>query len=107
MNVVAQLKDNALSMNQLKALVGSVNADNAKWLVWNDLAKFQNYHDLMDKGAVVILLQIERPDAPKVGHFILLLDFGDHLEHFDSYGLTMEQELDITAEPHFTRIFKV
>lgn len=104
-NILDRLKNDALSITQLQLLVGPNNTADCRWLVWDDLAKFKNVYQLMEKGAVVILLQIETRNAPKVGHFICLIDHGHSIEHFDSYGLTMEEELALTHEAHLTRIF--
>jgi hypothetical protein len=105
-SIVEKLKDNALSFNQLQDLVGPRQTEECRWIVYDELTKFKRVSDLMNLGAAVILLQIESPRAPKVGHFILLLDHGSHYEHFDSYGLTMDQERKITEEHHLTNIFK-
>lgn len=104
--IIDQIKTNALSFPQLKDLVGPNQAKRVKWLLYDELVKFSNLYQLMDLGAVVVLLQIEAPRAPKVGHFIVLLDHGTHYEHFDSYGLTMDQETSITQEHHLTNLFK-
>lgn len=105
MDKLQNIEKNALSLEQLQKLVGSKIRNACRWLTWDELSKFDTAEDLMSLGAVVVLLQIETRHAPPVGHFILLLDHGDHIEHFDSYGLTMEQELNITQEHHLTRIF--
>jgi len=104
--IIDQIKTNALTFPQLKDLVGPNKAKTVRWLLYDELYKFNNLNQLMDLGAAVILLQIETPNLPKVGHFIVLLDHGNHYEHFDSYGLTMDQELKITQERHLTRLFK-
>ena len=105
MQILQTIEKDALTMDQLKKLVGANIANTCRWLTWDELTKFDTAEDLMSLGAVVILLQIETRHAPSVGHFILLLDQGNHYEHFDSYGLTMEEELGITQEHHLTRIF--
>lgn len=104
--IIQQIKDNSLSFDQLKALTGPNQASKCKWILYDQLKQFKDINDLMSLGAVVILLQIETPKASKVGHFIVLLDHGSHYEHFDSYGLSMDQELKITQEHHLTNIFK-
>lgn len=100
------LRSDALSILQLKDLVGPSNSKNTRWMEYDQLQEFQNLQDLMSLGSVVILLEIEAPRAPKVGHFVILLDHGSHYEHFDSYGLNMDEELKITQEHHLTNIFK-
>lgn len=104
--LIAKIKGNALNFQQLKGLVGPQQAAKCKWMIYDDLQHFQSIQELMSLGAACILLQIETPRAPSVGHFILMLDHGNHYEHFDSYGLSMDEELRITDEKHLTRIFK-
>lgn len=104
--IIQKIKDNALSFEQLKDLVGPKQAASCRWIEYDEIVKFKNIQELMDLGACVILLQIETPRAPKVGHFIVLLDHGSHYEHFDSYGLSIDQELRITDEHHLTNIFR-
>lgn len=105
--VLNSIKQNALTIQQLQDLVGHEEAAKCRWILYDQLKQYKNIQDLMSLGAVVILLQIERPHAPKVGHFILLLDHGNHYEHFDSYGLTMDEEIQITQEHHLTKIFQM
>lgn len=105
--ILQSIQSNALTFQQLKNLAGTENSRKCKWLLYDQLQQFKNIEDLMNLGAVIILLTIERPRAPKVGHFILLLDQGNHYEHFDSYGLNMDEELSITQEHHLTNIFKM
>jgi hypothetical protein len=88
--IIQKIKDNALTFNQLQDLVGPEQTKNCRWIVYDDLVHFKRVDELMNLGCVVILLQIETPRAPKVGHFIVLLDHGSHYEHFDSYGLTKQ-----------------
>lgn len=101
-----KIKDNALSIPQVQSLVGVNQAKQCRWIVYDDLQKFQTLEQVLSLGAVVILLQIEAPRAPKVGHFILMLDHGNHYEHFDSYGLNIDEELAITKEHHLTNLFR-
>jgi hypothetical protein len=103
---IQSLEKEDLSFEDLKRMMGPKWDAETRFLNWDELANYKLMSELMTKPAVIILLHIEGPHAPSVGHFILLLDFNDHLEHFDSYGLTMEEELAITHEQHLTRIFK-
>lgn len=104
--IIKKTESIALTFDQLQFLVGEKVTAQCKWIIYDDLKKFKNIEDLMSKGAVVILLQIERRDAPKVGHFIILLDHKTHYEHFDSYGLDIDEENSITNEHHLTNIFR-
>lgn len=105
-NIIDKLKSNALDIEQLKSMVGSQKASQCEWIIYDELKKFKSIEQLMSKGAVVILLQIETAHAPSVGHFVVLLNHKNHYEHFDSYGLTIDEELKITQEHHLTNLFK-
>lgn len=105
--IIQSVKSNALTFPQLKSLVGPRQASQCRWLMYDQLQEFNSIEQLMELGAVVILLQIESSSRNSVGHFILLLDHKTHYEHFDSYGLNMDEELRITQEKHLTRIFKM
>jgi len=106
MSVIDTLKSQALTFNQLQFYVGNRQTKRCRWITYDDLKRFRSIDELMELGAVVILLQIEKLNVPKVGHFIVLLDHGSHYEHFDSYGITMDEELELTKEHHLTNIFR-
>lgn len=58
--------------------------------------------NLLQTGAAIILMNIHGDGAiAPVGHWIALLMTPDGLEHFDSYGLTLDQELSVTHEEKF------
>ena len=105
--ILEHLKSNALSIPQLQELVGPQNSKKCRWILYDQLREFSDWQELMNLGAVVILLQIQGRNSSPVGHFILLLDHGSHIEHFDSYGFNMDEELSITHEqPYLTQLFK-
>lgn len=106
MSDIDYLKGQSLSFDELKFMMGHNQSKRCRFLLYDDLQNFKSVDELMALGAVIILLEIEAPRAPKVGHFICLLDHGTHIEHFDSYGLRMDEELDYTQERHQTMLFK-
>lgn len=105
-SLIDDLKGQTFGFQDLKNRLGLENSKHCRFLLYDDLQKFKTIENLMELGAVIILLQIETKDAPKVGHFVILLDHGNHYEHFDSYGLNMDEELSFTKERHLTQIFK-
>jgi hypothetical protein len=105
--IIKSLKYNALTFDQLRDMVGPTESKQCRWILYDDLARFKSLEQVLELGACVILLQIETPRAPKVGHFIVLLDHGNHYEHFDSYGLSIDQELEFTKEHHLTKLFSM
>lgn len=104
--MIQKLKSNALNFDQLRNLAGPEASEKCRWIEYDDILKYKSLYDLMNLGACVILLEIESRIASPVGHFIILLDHGSHYEHFDSYGLTMDEERAFTQEHHLTNIFK-
>lgn len=107
MNIIKSYGKENLSFKELQDMVGPTFSKSTRWMTWDQLAEIPSTRELFGNGkAVVVLLQIEGRHKRPVGHFILLLQFPGHIEHFDSYGLTIEQELSITHEKHLTRIFK-
>lgn len=106
--LLKSIENNALTFEQLKNMVGLQQSNKCRWIMYDDLKNFESMSDLFkNMDGIVILLQIESVNAPRVGHFILLLDHGSHYEHFDSYGLNIDQELRITQEHHLTNLFRM
>ena len=106
MNLISGLRAEDFTFKELQDMVGSEITKSTRWMTWDQLASLPSVRELFTLPCVVILLQIEGKYRKAAGHFILLIDFQDHIEHFDSYGYTMEQELSITKEKHLTRIFQ-
>ncbi len=106
MSLLHHLESEVLSFQDLKDLLGPKNCKSIKFLTYDELAGYTSFTKLFKKcDGVVVLLQGESQGASKVGHFILLLNYPDSIEHFDSYGLTVDQELKITQEQHLTKLF--
>lgn len=73
----------------------------AKAMVYDDLRLVSHLEQLFDKtSCVFVLLQIKGAVSP-VGHWIALIKHRDHIEHFDSYGLSVDQEIALTYEKHY------
>lgn len=72
------------------------------YILYDDL-KGQTLDDIFrDTPLAIILLQIHNgKDIAPVGHWIALLKFDDHVEHFDSYGLSIGEELSFTHDEDF------
>jgi len=83
----------ALSVDDIRAMNPNTNV-----ILYKELQNVKNIRDVMKDGTVIILMQIERSGAPVVGHWVAILDKGDHIEHFDSYGFDIDEELKITNE---------
>lgn len=109
MDIIDKIEQQALSFDDLKRMLSRGGRDkDTKLMDYDELGKFEHLAQIFGSNrAVIILLQIEAPNAPRVGHWIAMLDQGDHFEHFDSYGLSADEELAITHEsPHLTRLIQ-
>jgi hypothetical protein len=108
MNKIQELEKKPLSDKDLANMLGK-DKSRCKIMVYEQLKNYTSMEELLPKqyDAAIVLLQIEGPAAPKVGHWIALMNHGDHFEHFDSYGLGPDEELAMTHEhPHMTDILK-
>jgi hypothetical protein len=104
--MIRKLESSDLTFQQLKDLLGPKQAKLTRFLTYDQLVPFKSFEQLFSKfEAVVVLLIPESKNNPKAGHFICLLDHGNHIEHFDSYGLDVDEEMKITEEHHITKLF--
>jgi hypothetical protein len=108
MNLIEKAEQTPLSIDEIKKMLGDDN-NRCKVILYNDLAKFETLDQLIPnyRDAAIILLEIEGPNAPKVGHWVALLNHDSHFEHFDSYGLDPDEELGLTHEqPYITKLIQ-
>lgn len=69
-----------------------------KFVVYDELGDTTLYQ-LLENNAVCILLKIHGDgNIAPVGHWVALIKNKAGIEHFDSYGLTLDKELSITHE---------
>lgn len=96
--IVDEAEKKPLDFDDLRRMLGDSNKD-TKIVTYDSLKGEESLQSLFgDKTSVIILMQIEAKNAPTVGHFICLLDKIEHVEHFDPYGFSVDQELAITHE---------
>lgn len=124
-NIVKRVAKEPLSFDDLKRMirkglditpdkVAENRVNGVKFIRYDELKSYSSLEDLFEsrrgeKGfdCIIILLQIEAPHAPRVGHWITLLDHSSYYEHFDSYGLDIDEELAITHEkPYLRNLFR-
>lgn len=104
MNVIKRIEQIPLSFTELRRMLRGMPAT---LIHYDDLSKYKSLTELFAKSkSVIILLEIEN-GRTKVGHWIALLEYSDHIEHFDSYGLDIDEELSITHERNYlTQLFR-
>lgn len=106
MEIIQHAETVPLSDKELRYMLGE-DKGRVKVILYNSLKSYSSLEQLLPKAntAVIILLSIEAPHAPPVGHWITILNHGDHYEHFDSYGIGPDEELAITHEkPYMTHM---
>lgn len=107
MDLAEQSERIDLGFKDIKRMLLS-KKNKVKILQYENLASYHSLDDLIgnDEGAI-ILLTIQTPNAPPVGHWIAVLKTPQGFEHFDSYGIAIDQELAITHEkPLMTNLVK-
>lgn len=98
------LEAQPMSDDTMRRMLGA-RAQDTLVTAYDDLRGVSTFHDLFAKHrAAIVLLQMRGTDNP-VGHWIALLNKGRYVEHFDPYGIGLDEELDITHEDrHLARI---
>lgn len=76
---------------------------NTTFYQYDELSHFKTMEEAMQgKQSMIILMNIMTNNKmSKIGHWICILDKGSYYEHFDSYGLDIDQELHITHEKKY------
>lgn len=98
------LSKETLGFEDLKDMLGPNISKTCRFLVYDHIKGYKSMKELFKQGYHAAIILLEPKDSHTgVGHFILLLDYPDHIEHFDSYGLSVDQELKLTQEPHLTQ----
>ncbi len=93
-----------LSISQLKQM--TEGRTKIKYMDYDSLSAIKKIEDLFGDGnCAIILMDIEGRFSGTVGHFIALLRYKDHIEHFDSYGLSIDEELAKTHDkPYLSKL---
>jgi len=98
MSQIQKAEAKTLSAQDLKGMLGGTAAK-VRFMQYDELKNIKSLTELLSgKIAAIILLQIESPNAPPVGHWITMMDRGAEFEHFDPYGFSIDKELSITHE---------
>ena len=83
--------DYMVSGNDLKNILG----DDLKIISFSDLKNYETIYDLLPekKDYCVIFYTDDIKNGVKIGHWTCLLRYKNYFEFFDSYGLSVEDEL--------------
>jgi hypothetical protein len=83
--------DYMVSSFDLKNLLG----DDLKIINFSDLKNYKNIYELLprQKDYCIIFYTDDMKNGIMIGHWTCLLRYNDYFEFFDSYGLTVSQEL--------------
>jgi len=97
MNEIQNEQEEPLSFDDLKSILGP-DQKICQFIYYDDLVNY-NIDKLFAKPTCIILMDIHNGNkVESVGHFIALLKYKEYIEHFDPYGLNIEEELAITHE---------
>lgn len=98
-----------LSFAQLKNMVGPHFSKAVKWVTYEQIQGSKTIAQVFGGKKLVVILIFIKPDrthfyeTTHAGHFILLINHEHSIEHFDSYGLGIDEELAITHENPFLK----
>jgi hypothetical protein len=83
--------DYMVSSNDLKNILG----DDLKIINFSDLRNYKNIYDLLPKKKdyCIIFYTDDMKNGVMIGHWTCLLRYKNYFEFFDSYGLSVSQEL--------------
>ena len=97
MDLARTLESTPLSDKDLESMMHN-KADETSVILYTDLSKYSSLKEVFgDKKYIIVLLQIA---GQNVGHWIALIDHHERgYEHFDPYGIDIDEELDITKQP--------
>src|SRR3954469_25216196 len=88
-----------LDINEIKQMIGN----KANILTYEDLQQSNNIHTFFINKCCIILLKLKGREK-ETGHFISLINHGNYIEHFDPYGLSVDEETLITHNNHLEKL---
>lgn len=92
-----------ISFDYIKQSIGPKHVEQTSFVTYDELKPVQKMTDILtDQKPNLIILLNNKKD---IGHFILIMKYGNNYEHFDSYGLKWDQELAITHQPKLKMFF--
>lgn len=105
---IALLEKKALSFEDLIELLGKENSSHTRFMTYSQMLKFKTLSQIFKDGydaAIILLENHETRSKTAYGHFVLLLDHDGSVEHFDSYGLSADEELSLEKEKRLSKFF--
>jgi len=109
MDVIREIIKQPLDQVDLKRMLGPLekSVDIITYHQLQDRSLESLFHD---RFAVIVYLDIHKGNGSQepIGHWIALLKHSDHYEHFDPYGIGVDEEIALTNEKRdlITRLFK-
>lgn len=101
--LISNIEEIPLSGDDLLAIARCLNTKRVKWILYDDLVKFQSLNELFgsEYDSVYILLQIKSDSGvSNVGHWVCLIFHRevDEYYYFDPYGLSIVEDLALSHE---------
>lgn len=99
MEVIQFIISKPLAFDDINQMLGPHK--NKTWVIrYEELKQFKSLEEMFStKTAAIIFLDIHGETSSSIGHWITVLKHKDHYEHFDSYGISVDEENHITKEP--------
>tara|TARA_R110002073_G_scaffold320989_1_gene496846 strand:- start:1928 stop:2443 length:516 start_codon:yes stop_codon:yes gene_type:complete len=101
-NLIRDAENVDLSADDIKTICkGQVEI-----VVYHNLSQYQSLQEVLGQyGAVILLYETKQ----NFGHWTALIDQGDHIEFFDSYGFKPDEELNYATydnTPYLSNLIK-
>lgn len=99
MEIVEISEKKPLSSIELEKMLGETAVE---IIGYHELKKYRSLKQMFDKCKYWIILIVIESDSKtyNIGHWIALMDHNTHYEHFDPYGIDIDEETVFTHERH-------
>lgn len=93
-----KLQGETMSFEDIQDMIGPENSKHTRFMTYSQLTQFKSLKELWSNNYYAAIVFLQQADVRKdaVGHFICLLKFPTYTEHFDSYGFSADDEIEIT-----------
>lgn len=97
---IDEKEDEPLAFDQLKIMLGP-DKKYCNFYMYDTL-RTVTPAQFYSKPTSIILLRNRKTGDP-TGHFFAMIQHRNEIEHFDSYGFSVDKELEITGEPDYIK----
>lgn len=109
MDVITSIIKQPLDQVDLKRMLGPISSK-VDIIEYHQLTNHTVESLFKDNFAVIVFLDIHLKGGKEasIGHWIALIKHDDHFEHFDPYGIGVDEEMSLTNEKRdlITKLFQ-